>query len=364
MTTTFEYRPDYALPPGETLRDTLEALEMSQADLARRAGLSTKHVNQIIQGVVALTPDTAVALEHVTGVPARLWIALEANYRQRLARHQAQDLATEDREWLRSIPVKALVERDLIPRELDEGRRFEAVLRFFGVASRGAWESVWIAPAASFRQSKAFASQPGATAAWLRIGELDAAKLKTAPFDRARFREALTEIRTVIRKDPSHSIATATALCRDAGVAFVVIPEIPGARANGAARWLSPSKALVQLSLRHSWEDTFWFSFFHECGHLWLHGKRDAFVDDSERGNVLEDEADAFAAAALIPRSFERDLATISTLAEVQAFARKAHVPPGVVVGRLQTEGRLPRDVGNRFRHRLRLSADGGVERI
>jgi HTH-type transcriptional regulator/antitoxin HigA len=63
----YPYRPDYAVPPGETLRDTLEALDMTQADLARRTGLSTKHINQLVQAAVALTPDTAMALDQVTG---------------------------------------------------------------------------------------------------------------------------------------------------------------------------------------------------------------------------------------------------------------------------------------------------------
>ena len=78
-------RPDYAVPPGETLRDTLEALEMTPADLARRTGLSIKYIIQLVQGEVALTPDTALILEHATGVPARVWNSLEANYQQRLA---------------------------------------------------------------------------------------------------------------------------------------------------------------------------------------------------------------------------------------------------------------------------------------
>jgi len=62
----YEYAPDSVLPPGETLRETLEALPMSQADLSTRTGLSTKHINQIVQGVAVLSHDTAIALERAT----------------------------------------------------------------------------------------------------------------------------------------------------------------------------------------------------------------------------------------------------------------------------------------------------------
>lgn len=362
VTDAHEYRPDYAVPPGQTLRDTLESLDMSQADLARRTGLSSKHINQIVQGVAALTPETALALEHVTGVPARFWNALEANYRQREARRRQETLSDEDRRWLRSLPIKALVERGALPEESDVAKRFESVLAFFGVASRDAWQSVWLAADAAFRRSKVFVSDPSATAAWLRLGELEAAKVRTPAFDRARFRSALDEIRAGMRKHPTHSLELARRLCRESGVIFVVVPELPGTRASGAARWLTPTKALIQLSLRYAWEDSFWFSFFHEAAHLLLHGKREAFVDDRDSEDRQELEADAFAGTLLIPARYDAELRAIATLAEVQAFARKLQLPPGIVVGRLQTEGTLGRDVGNRLRHRLKVR-DGAIDR-
>lgn len=360
----YPYRPDYAVPPGETLRDTLEALDMTQADLARRTGLSTKHINQLVQGVVALTPDTALALEHVTGVPARLWNSLEANYRQREVRIKLATPSTDDIAWLRALPIKALVDRGALPRETDVTSRLESVLAFFGVASRQAWESVWRAPDAVFRRSKVFESEPMATASWLRLGEIEATQIKTSPFDRAKFRAGLDVVRTAMRKHPDHSLTEAREVCRDAGVAFVVVPEITGSRASGAARWLTPTKALIQVSLRYAWEDSFWFSFFHEAGHVLLHGKRLAFVDDRDVDSSQELEADAFAGNLLIPTRYDAELGRIATLAEVQAFARRIQVPPGIVVGRLQRDGQLGRDVGNRLRHRLRVRPDGGIERV
>jgi HTH-type transcriptional regulator/antitoxin HigA len=364
VTELFEHRPDYAVPPGETLRDTLEAKDMSQAELARRTGLSTKHVNQVIQGVVALTPEMALALEHVLGVPARMWNALEANYRQRELRLRQEDLSQADRDWLVSLPLKALIDRDAIPRLESDGQRFEAVLGFFGVASRAAWESVWRAPDVAFRRSKVFAQNPGSTASWLRLGEIKATEIETEPFDRVAFRTALDDSRRLLLKHPKHSFPQIRELCRLAGVALVVIPEIAGSRASGAARWLSPTKALVQLSLRYSWEDSFWFSFLHEAGHLLLHGKREAFVDDLGEQDDQEVAADAFAATLLIPARYDSELMRITTLSQVQGFARKIDLPPGIVVGRLQREKRLGRDVGNGFRHQLRLAADGSLERV
>jgi HTH-type transcriptional regulator/antitoxin HigA len=57
---------DYAVAPGETLQELLEEQGLSQRDLARRAGVSPKHVNRLLQGLVPLSADVAVRLERVT----------------------------------------------------------------------------------------------------------------------------------------------------------------------------------------------------------------------------------------------------------------------------------------------------------
>lgn len=349
------FRPDYAIPPGQTLRDTINVLGMSQADLARRADLSPKHINQIVQGNAPITPETAIALEHVTGVPARLWNGLEANYRQRLAQQRERTLADADEAWVASMPVRELVKRGALPKTADLGQRFQALLSFFGVASREAWQAVWLAPDAAFRQSRALAAKPEATAAWLRLGEIEASRVDSQPFDRARFREGLDEVRGMLGEPPEEYVARAQALLATAGVVLVIIPEVPGCRANGAARWLSPDRALIQLSLRHRWEDIFQFSLFHEAGHILLHGKREAFVDDGQGTDDREREADQFAATLLIPERHASALAGVTTVAQAEELAGRISVPPGVVIGRLQHEGSLGHNIGNGLRRRLTL---------
>src|SRR5262249_48833990 len=115
----------------------------------------------------------------------------------------------------------------------------------------------------------------------------------------------------------------------------------------GAARWVTSTRALVQLSLRYPFEDVFWFSFFHEIGHVLLHGKRSRFVDFNHMvADPRETEANAFAADTLIPRDryseFVRREAPFGR-SSVLGFAASLGVCPGIVVGRLQYDGLLPR---------------------
>jgi HTH-type transcriptional regulator/antitoxin HigA len=352
------YDPDHAVPAGATLRDVLDEHGMTQSELAARTDLSLKHVNQIVHGAAPITADTALALERVTGVSARIWNRLEGNYRDRLARLEQRRALEADVTWLESLPVKELQKRGYLAKGLRGGALVDAVCRFFGVANRQGWERVWRAPLASFRKSKAFTSDVGAVATWLRIGELKAADIMCSPFNAKKFREALREIRTMT-SDPEESMPHVVRLCAASGVALVFEAEIPGTRASGAARWLTPTKGLIQLSLRHKRDDHLWFSFFHEAAHLLLHSKKETFVTGTgEQDEELEDEANAFSASLLIPKQFESELRTLRSELEIKRFARKIGIAPGIVVGRLQNDGQLDWSQGNKLKQPLELVDD------
>jgi HTH-type transcriptional regulator / antitoxin HigA len=363
----YHYEPDHGVPPGDTLREVLDELDMSQADLARRTGLSTKTVNQISRGVAPLTHETALLLEKVTGVPARAWNRLEAQWQEHLAREHEEARLIGDTEWLASLPVAELQERGWLPPLDDRADLIRAICQFFGVASQQAWYDVWRQPRAAFRRSKKFTIEEGAAAAWLRIGELKARDADCRPFDARRFRQNLARIRDLTVERPEVFEPEMVRLCAEAGVALVFVPELQGTRANGATRWLSSTKALVQLSLRYRREDVFWFSLFHEAGHILLHGKRNLFIE-SKAGwknedfliddQAAEDEADAFARDILIPPEFTSELFTLRHLEEIKAFASVLHIPPAIVIGRLQHERKLARNIGNRLVRRFEFTQD------
>src|SRR5947207_12524772 len=105
---TYAYSPDYAVPPGDTLLEVIESLGITQAELAERTGRPTKTINEIIKGKAAITPETALQLERVLGVPASFWNNLEQNYRTALARAAERERLERQIKWLQDIPVAAL----------------------------------------------------------------------------------------------------------------------------------------------------------------------------------------------------------------------------------------------------------------
>jgi len=342
------YLPDQVSLPGETLQEVLDDRQMSQAELAERTGRPKKTINEIVKGKAAITAETALQLERVLGIPASFWNNLERNYQEYVARRQEEALLEESTDWLEQVPVKTLEKYGWIERQSRQVDKVREVLSFFGVASPSEWAQVFQVPQASFRHSLAFQSEPGALAAWLRKGELEAQGIRCAPFDKGRFQSALAKARALTVEEPEVFVPKLTSLCAAGGVAVVFVRELPKCRVHGATRWTSPNKALIQLSLRYKTNDHLWFSFFHEAGHILLHGKRLIFIEAGRASTgPEEEEANRFASDLLIPpRALEelRHLAQARWPSEVRvrSFAKQIGIAPGIVVGRLQHEEWLP----------------------
>ena len=204
-----------------------------------------------------------------TAVARRTRRRSSAGYRSDLQRLRSQRDLAEDVAWLKELPVKVLVERDVLPAQpTDKASRVEQMLSFFGVASVEAWSDVYAAMACAFRQTKAYEAKPGAVATWLRLGEIAAHDVHCQPFDRAALEAALPALRALTCERPEVFGPKMRNICAAHGVAVLFVEEFPGARASGVTRWLTPSKAPIQLSLRYRTDDHLWFTFFHEVAHV------------------------------------------------------------------------------------------------
>ena len=332
---------DLAIPPGETLADEIAARGMSQTELAARLGRPVQVVNEIIRAKKAITDDTALGLEKVLGIPATFWVNLEQNYRMTQAKLRERVRLQAEEEWLNELPVSEMQRRGWIATGRAVQEKVRALLQFFGVANVSAYRKT--TEVLGFRISANAKLSPGALAAWLRKGELEAQAIETRPYDSALLLEAAHEARTMTAEQPQVFAPRLTQLFADAGVAFVVVRELPRTGANGVARWLNDRKALIQLNLRYKWQDIFWFTLFHEICHVLKHSSQKIIIDGTGKNGPLEDEANDWAADFLIPpRTWaEFRTATPFSKSEVTAFARVLGISPGIVVGRLQRERRL-----------------------
>jgi len=322
----------------------LEERQLSQKDLARRMGRPTKTINEIIKGKAAIVSDTALQLERVLGTPVEFWLQREARYREYTARCEDEQRLKEQTPWLAELPTGDMVKFGWIKKQPSKFQMVAECFKFFAVASVPAWRQRYGQEAAAFRTSKKVPSSPGAIAAWLRQGEMEAERLECRPFNSRALKAALQELRELtLDPSPASFVPKLQTACSRHGVAVVFVPAPKRCPASGATRWLTADKAVVQLSLRYKSNDHLWFTFFHEMAHIILHGKRLVFIEGDGVGEPdHEAEADAFARNLLIPREAARRLASIAgSKTAVRKFAKEVGIAPGIVVGRLQKEGLL-----------------------
>ncbi|MHB0927651.1 MAG: HigA family addiction module antitoxin [Candidatus Nanopelagicales bacterium] len=354
------FLPNYAVHPGEFISEWLEQRGMTQVELADRIALSTKQLNQIIRGHKPITQETALKLEAVTSIAARFWNSAQALYEEDVARIAGDAELTDHVSFLGQVPVAALRKAGHVSKSSlhDKLATLKEVLAFFGVAHPDAWERLWMAPAAAFRRSAAFAERPGATATWLRVGELAASGVDAPPFDANRLKAILPGLRSLSTMPAfDNMLANAKDLCAMAGVLLVVVPDIFGARCSGATRWIG-GRPVVQLSMRFRKDDQFWFTLFHELGHVLLHPRNEVFIDEGvedEARKHMEAEADHFATETLIPSDVSVGLRELRSQDAIVRFAEHLEIAPGIVVGRLQHDGIVPHTHFNRLKRTYAL---------
>lgn len=350
-----QYFPQTVPHPGRSLAEKLEEMGMGPKEFALRTGKPEKTIIAVLQGDSAITPDMAVQFEQVTRIPAGFWLRYQAGYDEYQARERRKATIEAAESWAARFPLSEMIRKGWLPPDTTRQERTNAVLSFFGFTVHHAWEDYYFRQQlkVAFRISLVHAKDPYALSAWLRQGELQAAALQASDYSERKFRDSLPEVKALMARHPSGMFEKLQAICLQAGVKVVHTPCIKSAPISGATRWLNDTP-LIQLSGRYNRIDSFWFTFFHEAGHILLHGKKDIFleqVDHSDEDLDKEREADAFAVRWTLPEQEEAEIVASARFDEesIKAFARKFMTHPAMIVGRLHHKRVLSQTKGRSF---------------
>jgi Zn-dependent peptidase ImmA (M78 family)/plasmid maintenance system antidote protein VapI len=335
-----QFQPDWFSKPGDTLLTMMEHHELSCDMLAEKLGRSAATIKGLLAGAVEIDENLANLLaKHVGGTPT-FWRKRQATYVDSLARAAGAVPKQKGEEWLRQFPHADIVNYGWITKPGRRDDLLKAYLAFFGVTDPKEWTERYAKSfGVAFRTSPTFQSKAGALSAWLRRGELEASGLQTAKWNPQLLRQRLSEMRVLTKaKAPAYFLPRVRRICAEVGIALVFVRAPAGSRASGATRFISPDKAMIILSFRHLSDDHFWFTFFHELGHVLLHSASTTFIDGNiDAVNKHEREANEFSASVLIPPARRDELLDLKPRKEnIIRFAFSVGVSPGIVVGQLQ----------------------------
>lgn len=331
-------------PPGEFLKEELEARGWSQIELADILGKTPALVNELVMARRAVTPETAKALAHAFGTSPQYWLNLESAYQ--LWRTKEADASISRRARLYQVaPIKEMVKRNWIESsenvEVLEGR----VMRFLSIQSLE--EAGMDLPHAA-RKSSSYNEVTPSQRAWLCRARSLAKAVSVTPLSKRSLDEGFGQLRKML-----HSIAELRHVPRilaDMGVRLIILEALPQTRIDGACFWLDKSSPVVALSMRYDRVDAFWFTLLHELGHVKFgDGAGKEFLDidlvsdgapGSHQEQPSEHRANTFSADFLVPKSelddFIARTAPLYSRSKLVRFAKRIKVHPGIIIGQLQ----------------------------
>lgn len=373
MSDTSTALPEWISPPGSIVARMLDRRQVELDDFALEIGLSPRATRGLIEGTVVIDPPLAACLAAVIGSTPAFWLRSERTYREDVKRNIASYVDDDVKAWMGRLPLKELADFGWIKKHRDPVSQAQECFQFFGIVGLDdlRHRQDELLAGVNFRTSAAFRSQPPATSAWLRWAEGQAEDAPCQRWDRKAFEEHLSEIRALSRNHhPERFVPRLKEICAVAGVAVIIAPAPKGCSASGATRLIRGRKAMIALSFRYYSDDQFWFTFFHEAGHLINHFEQQLFLEETDRVNEeqslfleeeqgtfdkLEEEADQFALDVLVPRAYQARMLNLPPEYDAYiTFAREVGIAPGIVVGQMQRLGRLPYAWLNKLKRRFK----------
>jgi len=362
MTKYNQYSPQTMSHPGATLSEKLEELGMGPKEFAVRANKPEKTVTAILKGESSITPDMAILFENVLHIPAHFWLERQRLFDEAEARTKSRSQIQEEASWAKHFPLADMIKQGWLPQVVALEDKVSALLKFFRISNSNAWEDYYFNQQlkVDFRISLHNTKESHAISAWLRQGEISAESLEAKEYDEKKFKHCLTEIKKIMADHPADFFVKLQNCCLSAGVKVVHTPCLPKAPIAGSTRWINDFP-LIQLSGRYKRNDSFWFTFFHEAGHIFLHGKKDIFleeVDYNGKDSIKEKEADLFAVNWTFSEEEEEELNQYHQIDEdlVEQFAKKFGTHPAMIIGRLRLNGIKGQTFGQKFIQPIELS--------
>lgn len=341
-------KPDYIVRPGEVLKDFLDANGMTQKELAKEMKITEKTMVQLISAKSPINQEYAYALEVIFGVPKSFWMNLQRNYDDQLAEKERERQDQNQIQIAKKIPSETFKKMGLLPKgRIDKHelvRIFQKIFRLVDL------NDLVIEDSFAFRIHENYEVDKLSLFAWIRLGEVkvrDEYNLsEISTFKPEKIMQKKDEFRELVKIGNLDFLDELKKLCFENGILFTMVPEIQGSRISGMVRWIDIQRRkvpILQVSFRGKTHDLFWFTFFHELGHLVLHNEQD-FLDGGQTSTdflIKEKEADDFAADLLIPSVKYQEFIEEEdfTKRSILRFAEEINSHPSIVLGRLKREG-------------------------
>lgn len=355
MNNYIEYNDKIAFHPGYYIKEIVDESGLTQEDFAKRLDTTPKNLSLLIRGEQSLSIDIAMKLSRMIGTTVSYWLNLQNSYDALIAEFKSEKELEQEREIFKALDYRYFRENfglpDL-PRKIDD--QIVEVRRFLHVSTLSVFAKRDMA--VSFRSASVGLSNTNIIKAnaMVQIAINKALNTNAPKYNKSKFKQMVRYALSLTRNHEDFYPLIRKAFF-EAGVILVILPNLPGSKINGATKRLEKN-VMLMVNDRRLNADTFWFTLFHEIGHI-IHG--DYGISFEKETGEKEETADRFAADLLIePDEYQQFVrGNMFTLTKIREFADLIDRDPGIVLGRLQKDGLVRYDDWelNSLRHKYKV---------
>ncbi len=327
--------------PGETILEMIQDRNISQKELAIRTGFTEKHVSTVINGQKNISAEFAMRLEYALGVPASFWRNLQTNYDlEVVAFNEKHNISDEEKQIAKE--VKQTVET-LTNLEIKVNNGADSVYKIRQLLGVSNLTSLVPLNTAQYRAQFAENTSENVMYAWQYLCEKKAEKQTDKQLDVEKLVNSLESIKNIMHQDATKHISLIRKALNDCGILFIVEKDVKKAPIKGLTVKTKKDQVMIALTIRGKFVDIFWFTLFHEIGHI-IYGDYLKNQKDWEKDNIIEKKADEFAANTLIDKkSYEEFIIKKDfSMESIMYFAKLNNVLPAIVIGRLMNDQYMP----------------------
>ena len=321
--------------PGVYLKEALEAMDMTAKEFSIRTGISERSLSSFMAGKTGISFELASKLGSFFGNSPSVWINLQTSYDTYLAEEKAKAEVDNDYKLISGFKKYFASFFGMATAE-GHGDFVEKVRKLASVNSINLLrtDERELIPAYHKEQKGNAKIDHFVFNLYFSIALTAARKIETKPFDKDAFLKILSGIRKLTLKEPEEFIGELVERFRACGVAFVYLPYMKNLELYGAAKWLSPEKAMIVVSNRGKQADVFWFTLLHEAGHLLNKSRRDPSV----LCDVNEVQSDSFAREQIVSEDEYKDFVMNSRclFQDIERFAKEKDFSPCLLEGMIR----------------------------
>lgn len=355
MSNYIEYNGKIAFHPGYYIKEIIEESGLTQDDFAKRLDTTPKNLSILVRGGQSLSMDIAMKLSRMLGTSINYWINLQNSYDCLIAEFNSLEELKAERKIFNCLDYKYFRDYFLLPnlpRRIDQ--QIVEVRRFLNVSTLSVLSNQDLA--VSFRSTGLNLAEQNVIKAntMVQIAINTALKIEAPKYNKGCFERAIAYALT-LTTDHTGFYPLIKKAFLESGVILVVLPNLPGSKINGATKKVGKS-IMLMVNDRRFYSDTFWFTLFHEIGHI-ING--DFGVSFEKEKGEIEALADKYAEDNLIsPQEYQEFLEKKQyDIYSIKRFANRINRDPGIVLGRLQNDGIISYDDWNlnSLRHKYKV---------